>query len=261
MLGDFSLFVEQQLDLRQEAAWLARCRSAVPPGGGLAFPKPFGEATAEVMVVSREEGVCLAEVLRRHSQLLDEAEAAARSEVARRLSAAFWTAGLRHGVMLGGLCPGNLLLRSTGDEGDLEAVVLRCGLAHETGEALKTDVRAVIAALQGGSAGGGAPRVGVLLQELLGAGGRPLDPEAFEVGAAELLGAARGKVGASGAALRGAALLQRALALFRRHSLCVGSVHLRSAAAAASCHSVCARLDAAAAGHQLGALRSAAASN
>lgn len=261
LLSDFSLFVEQQLDLRQEAAWLARCRSAVPPGTGISFPKPFGEATTELLIVSREEGVCLAEVLRRQSQIPDEAEVAARGEVSRRLAAAFWAAGLRHGVMLGGLCPGNLLLRSTGDEGDLEAVVLRCGLAHEAGESLRADVNALAASQQVGGADGGTHRVGTLLRNLLGAAGLPLNPEAFEIGAAELVRAARGKAGGSSATLRGAVLLQRALALFQRHSLCVGQVHLGSAAAAAACHSVCARLDPAKAGQQLAALQSSAADN
>eukprot|EP00929_Paragymnodinium_shiwhaense_P061996 TRINITY_DN30955_c0_g1_i3.p1 TRINITY_DN30955_c0_g1~~TRINITY_DN30955_c0_g1_i3.p1 ORF type:complete len:661 (-),score=141.62 TRINITY_DN30955_c0_g1_i3:110-2092(-) len=192
-MEDFAAFAEEQLDLRCEAALLCQARvaaaaAALHSGGGLALPRLFGRATADVLIVSLEEGVSLAEVLQRpYVRLVDEGEAATRACAARRLALAFWSAILGSpGVLLGGLSPSSVLLRVAASEtrkvaspaaimpgaegvdgqavvaaqelaasqslsGDMEeeVVLMRCGLAYQVEEHIKRDLRALAAALYG----------------------------------------------------------------------------------------------------------------
>jgi len=224
-------------------------------GAALSCPRLYGEAAAEVIIASLEEGLCLSEVLRRrHAPMADDADVAARATVAGELARAFWNVALGHGLVLGGLSASNLLLRSAGCDNELEVVSLRCGLAHEINEQMKEDLRAFARCL----AEGPEESVGGFLLERvhLTAGGdlgAVRDVDGFASGVRELAEQARagaasqskpqGKDGATQPPLRGAVLLQQALALAKKHGVRVGPCHLQVAAAVAGLHGICSRLD------------------
>jgi len=262
----FASFVQDQLDLRNEARLLRLCHAALPRGEelGLAFPRLYGEAGVEVLIVSLEDGVCMSEVLRRRrAPMDDEAEADSRAIAAADLMRAFWTAALDHGLVLGGLSLGNLLLRSAGCGNELEVLALRAGLAHEIDEQMREDLRTFAACLTEGP----AEMLGPFLLERVhlpsgGALGAVRDPDAFASGVRNLAelacgqpsserNAASGQGAPAQLPLRGAALLQRALALASKHGVRVGPRHLQLAAAVAGIHGICGRLDPAAAGRPL----------
>ncbi|CAE8681551.1 unnamed protein product [Polarella glacialis] len=253
---DFCDFVSAQLDLRQEARLLELARAALTSSqvNGVVLPRPVGRPTEEVVLVSFEEGVCLAEVLRRPfdaSESMEQTDISARAAAAHQLALAFWSALLRHGLLLGGLCAGNILLRdSICDSTPLEVVILRCGLSREVSSAMCDDLRGFAAILQTGA----SKAIGDLLLERVHAqaGGSPeqvLDPEGFREAIEALLQAASvsGRRGSScaspGQPLRGARLLQRALGILQAHGLRASPAHLQVAAAAAAAHAVCSRLD------------------
>jgi len=272
LFEDFAAFVTNQLDLRNEAHMLRLCHAARvhKNDARLTFPRLYGEAGAEVLIVSFEDGVCMAEVLRRRqAPTADEDEGLARVVVAGEMVRAFWTASLGHGLVLGDLSASNLLLRSAGSGNDLEVMSLRCGLAHEIDERMQEDLRAFVACLDEGP----LEMVGPLILERVhlpagGSLGSVRDPDAFASGIRELLSRGRRSCAASPLnasetplpPLRGTALLQSALALAQKHGVCVGPRHLRLAAALAAVHSVCARLDPVAAGQPLREMQAVAAS-
>jgi hypothetical protein len=219
-----------------------------------------------VLIVSLEEGVCMAEVLRRRHAPMADDDALARVAVAGDLARAFWTAALDNGLILGGLSASNLLLRAAGCDNEFEVVSMRCGLAHEVDEQIQCDIRAFASCLSEG------PRelLGPLLLERvhLRAGGAleaVHDPDAFAAGVRQLADLAwehpaqrRSQAQATQPPLRGAALLQRALALAEKHGVRIGPKHLQLAAALAAAHGVCSRLDPVAAGQPLRVLQAVA---
>jgi hypothetical protein len=266
VLGELGSFVADQLDLRNEARLFSLCHAALPRGSespsgtdtagmypSIVIPRLYGESTAEVLVTSFEDGVCIAE--RRRScfaQPPDDADTAARAATAGNLARAFWAAALNHGILLGGLGSNNLLLRNAGCGDEQEVVMLRCGLAWEIDERSREDLRAFAECL----AEGPVERLGTLILEQVhspagGAFGAVQSPDAFASGVRELvaqahagvLPRARSSSAASSPPWRGEALLQRSFDLAQRHGVCAGLRHLQLAAAVASVHGVCARLD------------------
>lgn len=283
-LEDFAKFVEEQVDFTVEERLFLRARGegadAAPALGGRSgesgpnLPRVLCRATPEVLIVSLEEGMCLAEVLKIGRAMGQRAgeepgDAVARALAARRFALAFWHTilGSRR-VALGGICPRTLLLR-TGDDcnqtpdaaaGGMqpveEVVVLRCHLAHEVSDFVRHDLLALAAVL----ADAKAERVGALALEMVQ---RPTsntgiaspgnqDTDAFAAGVVELVRDAFKR------RERGAALLQRVLGLCSKHDVHLSAAHLRLAAAVAAVHAVCARLDPDQAGNLCGALQVAA---
>lgn len=250
---DFARFVAEQLDLRNEAKLLRLCHAALPRGmedARLTFPRIYSEGSMEVLILSFEEGICMGEVLRRRpTHMADDVDTAARSQVARELTRAFWMAALDHGLILGGLAAGSLLLRSAGNGNDMEAVSLRCGLTLKIDERMQDDLRDFAGCLAEGPEDVLAP---FLLERVHVPAGGELrtvrDAGAFSSGVCELVKLA--KTPALGAQLvpRGPALLQRALALAEKHNICIGREHLQVAAGMAALHGICCRLDPVAAG-------------
>lgn len=265
-LEDFAAFVASQLDLRNEAHLLQLGVAALPRGSArVCFPCSYGEPAAEVLIVTFEEGICMAEVFRRrHAQTLDDADALARVAAASELTRVFWTMAYQHRLVLGGASLNNLLLRSVGCGSELEVVSLRCGLAHEIDEQTRDDIGAFATCLTEHR----AEMLGPLLLERVhlsagGALGAVRDVDAFAAGVRELATSAALSPRKSIAptqnpgALRGTALLQQALALAQRHGVEVGSRHLQFAASAAAVHGVCAQLDPSTAGQPLRNLQAA----
>lgn len=270
---DFAAFAKRQLDFRYEASMLQRARAASPQGCGVTFPRLMGQATAELFIVSYEEGLSLAEAIQRpQSRQTDEDEEAAWQLAATRLATTFCSAMLDRGIAIGGLSHNILLLRAatstldggTGclaldfddDEELQEVVVLRCNLAHVVDARARSDLNQFAYILANGS------------PEAMGAffldrcrlqHGTVRAPGSFAAGAVELASAVRSDPHGGGSTpLWGAALLQVALSLCKAHGVHMGAAHLRAAAATAAMHGVCARIDPRGAGGLFEALRAAA---
>lgn len=250
---DFAQFARQQMDLQHEVRLLQQIRSSlstleVPR---MALPRPLAQGSPEVALVTWEEGVCLSEVIRRPftASSMEDSEIAARMTAAKMLARVFWKLLFRHRIALGGLCAGNVLLRTAMDDEDhYQVVLLRCGLCRQVDQATVDDVREIASAVYRGA----SPReLGELfLSRVHGrAGGRPeevVDPEGFYSSIASLLGlTCLAESGGSGVTqpLRGALLLHRGLEKLRSHGVRASAAHLQVATAAVAAHGVCSRLD------------------
>mmetsp|Transcript_57157 Transcript_57157/g.127502 ORF Transcript_57157/g.127502 Transcript_57157/m.127502 type:complete len:569 (+) Transcript_57157:47-1753(+) len=250
---DFAHFARQQMDLRHEVQLLQLIRSSLDTvqAPRVAIPRPLANPSPEVAIVTWEEGICLSEVIRRpfSAGCLEDSELAARMAAAKQLARVFWKLLFRHGIALGGLCAGNVLLRTAVDDDEqLEVVLLRCGLCHKVDATTVNDVREIAAAVRGGA----APReLGELfLDRVHGrAGGQPeevVDMDGFFSNIASLLGmTCLAESGGSGVIqpLRGALLLHRGLEALRSHNVRASAAHLQVATSAVATHGVCSRLD------------------
>ncbi|CAJ1341150.1 unnamed protein product, partial [Effrenium voratum] len=238
----FADFARGQLDLRTEAWFRQQLRAALgPPAPCISVPRSIGRASAEVALVTWEDGICLSEVCRRpFGAYVEDSEIAARRNAARKLARTFWELLFQRSLVLGGLCTGNVLLRTAmEDEDQLEVVLLRCGLCHQVDADTQQDLLDLARALREPSP---APEIGrlILTRVHLRAGGCEDEVREFDGFVQSIEGFLGGKHPGQ---MRGALLLHRFLDRLRRHRLRISPAQLRVATSLAAAHTVCSSMD------------------
>ncbi|CAJ1373967.1 unnamed protein product [Effrenium voratum] len=238
----FADFARGQLDLRTEAWFRQQLRAALgPPAPCISVPRSIGRASAEVALVTWEDGICLSEVCRRpFGAYVEDSEIAARRNAARKLARTFWELLFQRSLVLGGLCTGNVLLRTAmEDEDQLEVVLLRCGLCHQVDADTQQDLLDLARALREPSP---APEIGrlILTRVHLRAGGCEDEVREFDGFVQGIEGFLGGKHPGQ---MRGALLLHRFLDCLRRHRLRISPAQLRVATSLAAAHTVCSSMD------------------
>lgn len=242
----FVHFTRQQLNLQNEVNLLQHLRSALPKRAApfVAVPRLMGCSNAEVAIVSWEDGICLSEVTRKRfgGCYVEETELCARRAAARQLARTFWMLLFEHGIALGGLCSGNVLIRTAiEDENHLEVVLLRCGLCHEVDPETVSDLRALTRLLRQGASPQEIGRL--ILTRVHGRSGGRVDEvhdkDGFFASVADLLGKSKCVT----PPLRGALLLHRFLETLQKHRLLASEAHMQVATSAAATNAVCCRLD------------------
>eukprot|EP00434_Breviolum_minutum_P025739 symbB.v1.2.022750.t1/scaffold1999.1/size159930/7 len=250
----FQHFTRQQLNLQKEVELLEHLRFALSSlrqrsdaAAQVSVPRPLGRPSPEVAIVSWEDGICLSEVVRRPpfgGCYLEETELCSRRTAARHLARTFWMLLLEHRIALGGLCAGNVLLRTAMDDEDqLEVVLLRCGLCHEVGTATVADLKDLTQLLRQGA---GSEEIGrLILTRVHCRSGGHLEEVHDLDGFYASIHALLGKTAGCGVMppLRGALLLHRFLEILHKHRLKFSEAHLQVATSAAATHAVCCRLD------------------
>eukprot|EP00435_Cladocopium_sp_Y103_P012493 s1200_g3.t1 len=251
----FAHFTRQQVNLQKEVDLLRQVRSAlcslrqrgVDAAAQVSLPRPIGHAQPEVAIVSWEDGICLSEVTRRPAFggcYMEEGELSSRRAAAKHLARTFWLLLFEHHIALGGLCAGNVLLRTAmDDEEQLEVVLLRCGLCHQVDAETVQDLKHLTQLLRRGA---DSEEVGhlILTRVHCRSGGQAEqvhDLDGFFSSINSLLGKSAG-CGVM-PPLRGAVLLHRFLEILHTHKVKASEVHLQVATSAAATHAVCSRLD------------------
>lgn len=250
----FAHFTRQQVNLQKEVDLLCQVRSALcslrqrgmDAAAQVSLPRPIGHAQPEVAIVSWEDGICLSEVTRRPAFggcYMEEGELSSRRAAARHLARTFWLLLFEHHIALGGLCAGNVLLRTAMDEEQLEVVLLRCGLCHQVDAETLQDLKHLTQLLRRGA---DSEEVGhlILTRVHCRSGGQAEEVHDLD-GFFSSINSLLGKSAGCGVMppLRGAVLLHRFLEILHRHRLKASEVHLQVATSAAATHAVCSRLD------------------